>query len=237
MESRKFVKITPEIIEQACDYIPMLEKHNMAEQIAQQCVHRVKMTMLDNNGNRKAIPDRFQEAQLFTNLYMMGILAKLYLMIPYDGDSDKKDDNPYYGLQMPLNTYDQFAGSHVLNQLEQLKSDKSCKDKVYNILYDYRKLQRMINGEIETILGHQNDVVWRLLDALEVDAKEAALAALNEEHTENETPQTPEDKIADAKEKLEQFRQVKEQMDVTYAKLHSKLMRMEADASKGDKDA
>lgn len=204
MESNSFVKITPEIIDQACDYIPLMEKQKMAETIGQKCVARVQMTMVGTDGRKKGLPDRFQETQLLTNLYLMGILAKCYLHIPYDGDGDTREDNPYYGLQMPLNVYDRFAGSHVMNQLEQLKTDKACKDKIYNILYDYRKLQRMISAEIEMAVEHQNDVVWRFLNVMEMNAQESLLKDMEEsaEMSDENNAEVKVEQIAKAEEQL-----------------------------------
>ena len=216
MESNIFVKITPEIIEQACDYIPLLEKQKMAETIGQKCVARVQMTMVGSDGRKKSLPDRFQETQLVTNLYLMGILAKCYLHIPYEGDADMKENNPYYGLQMPCNTYDVWAGSHVVNQLEQLKTDKTCKDKIYNSLYDYRKLQRMISAEIETAVEHQNDIVWRFLDVMEMSAKESILKDI-EEATENQSEETEQEKAA----KVAKAKEALAEMDKKIAQLSS----------------
>ena len=237
MESNLFVKITPEIIESACDYIPLMEKQNMAETIGQKCVARVKMTMRGSDGHTKSLPDRFQETQLLTNLYLMGILAKCYLHIPYDGDGDTREDNHYYGLQMPLNTYDRFAGSHVLNQLEQLKADKTCKDKVYNILYDYRKLQRMINAEIEMTVEHQNDVVWRFLDVMETTAKESFLHDVEtESEAEPKAEETAEEKaakVAKAKEYLASLDEKVAQLTSISQNFHKKLEMMDSDTDEG----
>lgn len=237
MESNLFVKVTPEIIEKAIDYIPLMEKQNMAETIGQKCIARVKMTMRGSDGHTKSLPDRFQETQLLTNLYLMGILAKCYLHIPYEGDGDTKEDNPYYGLQMPLNIYDRFAGSHVMNQLEQLKADKACKDKVYNILYDYRKLQRMINAEIEMAVEHQNDVVWRFLDVMETTAKESFLHDVEAENTSDaQTEETAEEKaakVAKAKEYLASLDEKVAQLTSISQNFRKKLEMMDGDTDEG----
>lgn len=235
MESNNFIKITPEIIEQACSYIPLLEKQKMAETIGQKCVARVQMTMVGSDGHKKSLPDRFQEMQFLTNLYLMGILAKCYLNMPYDGDADVKDDNPYYGLQMPVNVYDSFAGSHVINQLEQLKMDKSCKDKIYNILYDYRKMQRMISAEIETAVEHQNDIVWRFLDAIELSSKESFLKNIEDANpaAEKNSEESSADQITKAKERLEAFETKVAQLAQLSQGFRQKIEKMELQSEKG----
>lgn len=233
------IMITPEVMEKADTYIPLMEKQKMAETIAQQCVVAVKMTMVGSEGTGTALPNRYQENQILTNLYLMGILAKRYLKIAYEGEDDVREDNPYYGLQMPMNLYDSFAGSHVMNQLEILKADKHCRDKVYDLLYDYRKMQRMLNAEITTVLEHQNDVVWRLLGAMETAVNGAVNDAL-ESTAEKDTPEKPEkDKIADARKKLEQLKDTKERLNSTYEKLAKHLAVIEGAAHEktGEADA
>lgn len=225
--------LTEDMILEANDYLPIVQKYEMAQRIAQDCVAKVRMEMQQDEGNVKTLPDRVQEAQLKTNLYLMGVLAKHYLKIPYDGENVQMGDNPYYGLQMPANLYDQFGRSHVLNQLEQMKGSKAVRDKVYNILYDYRKFQRMLNAEIETILGHQNDVVWRFMAAMEMDMKRAALdemQAAMEKPAEGEdaAPDTDAQKLEQAREKLRKFHETVEKMRAMEEALAQKLGGLEA---------
>lgn len=234
------IVITKEIIERASDYIPLLQKTEMAEAIAQYCIARVKMERVDKSGNRHPLPDRYQERQLLTNLYLMGILAHEYLHIPYDGDNASKDDVPYYHLMMPLNTYDLYASSHVINQLEKLKADKDCKDKVFNILYDYRKLQRMIYDEIAFASDHQNDLVWRFLEVIEEGAKQAAYDAVNESFDDTEgqkQPVTVEEQIEEAKKKIAQFEEVKSKANKMAELLRGKIALAEMKSQGADVNA
>lgn len=229
------IELTEEMILAANDYLPIVQKYEMAQAIAQECVVHAKMNMQREDGTVKALPDRVQEAQLKTNLYLMGVLAKHYLKIPYEGMDDMMGDNKYYGLQMPANVYDQFAASHVMNQLEQMKTCKAVKDKVYNILYDYRKFQRMLNAEIEIVVGHQNDLVWRMLAAMEMDMKEAVVNELGAvQKPQNAENMTDEEKIAAAKEKLAKFRETVHRMAEMEETLSQKVAQMEAAGEKAD---
>lgn len=232
------IELTEDMILAANDYVPIVQKYEMAQAIAQECVAHAKMNMQREDGTVKALPDRVQEAQLKTNLYLMGVLAKHYLKIPYEGMDDMMGQNPYYGLQMPANIYDQFAASHVMNQLEQMKTCKAVKDKVYNILYDYRKFQRMLNAEIEIVVGHQNDVVWRMLAAMEMDMKEAVFNELGTvqkpQSEQSAEPMTDEEKIAAAKEKLAKFRETVHRMAEMEETLSQKVAQMEAAGEKAD---
>lgn len=233
MENNRIV-LTEEMILEANDYLPLGQKYEMAQAIAQDCVAKAKMQMQREDGTVKALPDRVQEMQLKTNLYMMGVLAKHYLKIAYEGMDDMMGDNRFFGLQMPMNLYDQFAQSHVMNQLEQMKTSRNVKDKVYNILYDYRKFQRMVNAEIEIVVGHQNDVVWRLLAAMEMDMKQAAVNELEKaQQAPDAEGMTEEEKLAAAKEKLEKFRETVQKMSALERTLTEKIDQMAAGADKG----
>lgn len=230
MESK--IIITKEIIEKAIDYIPLQLKVEMVERIAQECVARVVMTKVGKNGEQEPLPDRCQEQPMLTNLYLMGVLASKYLFIPYDGEYDTREDNPYYGLMMPLNIYDRFAASHVINQLEKLKGDKECRDKVFNILYDYGQFRRMFYDEIHRIVEHRNDVVWRMLAALEVDVQAAIAGEL--EHTEEQTPAS-DDPLAVAEAKYADYLAKKETADKLADMLKQKLdMLRKASGNSGD---
>ena len=49
-----------------------------------------------------------------------------------------------------------------------MKSDRDVRDKVFNILYDYNELKKMLNTDIYSRLGHLNDTLSRALAALQM---------------------------------------------------------------------
>lgn len=221
MESK--IIITKEIIDKATAYVPLQLKAEIAESIAQSCTANVAMSRVGKNGERNPLPYRCQERQIATNLYMMGILAREYLHIPYDGEDDSVEDNPYYGLMMPANTYDLFAGSHILNQLEKLKGDKDCRDKVFAILYDYRQFQRMVLDEIRCIVEHRNDVVYRLLEALEVDVQAAVASGINGAGVDSSETAGDAGTLEEAEKLLARYRENKAKFDAVGDALEKKL--------------
>lgn len=221
MESK--IIITKDIIDNATDYVPLQLKAEIAESIAQSCTANVAMSRVGKNGEQNPLPYRCQERQLVTNLYMMGILAREYLHIPYDGEDDSVEDNPYYGLMMPANTYDLFAGSHILNQLEKLKGDKDCRDKVFAILYDYRQFQRMVLDEIRCIVEHRNDVVYRLLEALESDVKAAVASSINGAGADSSETAGKAGTLEEAEKLLARYRENKAKFDAVGDALEKKL--------------
>lgn len=228
------IVITPEIVKNATDYIPLIKKQEMAETIAQKCIVKVLMKYTEKGDGTDSVPmpDRYQEYHMYTNLYLMGVLAHEYLHIPYEGDGTGKEIIDYENLKMPANVYDQWGASHVLNQLEQMKTDRELREKVFDLLNDFKDFRWMLAHEIDILLGHNNDVVTRMMQALGSSIKEMAADSMQElgEALQNEQPQEaePEKKvsaedIAKAASELERLKQLRERMEQVEKELHDKI--------------
>lgn len=228
------IVITPEIVKNATDYIPLMKKQEMAETIAQKCIVKVLMKYTEKGDGTDSVPmpDRYQEYHMYTNLYLMGVLAHEYLHIPYEGDGTGKEIIDYENLKMPANVYDQWGASHVLNQLEQMKTDREMREKVFDLLNDYKDFRWMLAHEIDILLGHNNDVVTRMMQALGSSIKEMVADSMQElgEALQNEQPQEaePEKKvsaedIAKAASELERLKQLRERMEQVEKELHDKI--------------
>lgn len=232
MENR--IVITPEIVKNATDYIPLMKKQEMAETIAQKCIVKVLMKYTEKGDGTDGVPmpDRYQEYHMYTNLYLMGVLAKEYLHIPYEGDGAGEEHIDYENLKMPANVYDQWGESHVLNQLEQMKTDRELREKVFDLLNDFKDFRWMLAHEIDILLGHDNDVVTRMMQAIGTSIKEMAADSMQELGValQNEQPQEaePEKKlsaedIAKAASELERLKQLRERMEQVEKELHDKI--------------
>ena len=228
------IVITPEIVKNATDYIPLMKKQEMAETIAQKCIVKVLMKYTEKGDGTDSVPmpDRYQEYHMYTNLYLMGVLAHEYLHIPYEGDGTGKEIIDYENLKMPANVYDQWGASHVLNQLEQMKTDRELREKVFDLLNDYKDFRWMLAHEIDILLGHNNDVVTRMMQALGASIKEMAADSMHElgETLQGEQPQeaepekkVSEEDIATAASELERLKQLRERMEQVEKELHDKI--------------
>lgn len=240
------IVITPEIVKSATDYIPLMKKQEMAETIAQKCIVKVLMKYTEKGDGTDSVPmpDRYQEYHMYTNLYLMGVLAHEYLHIPYEGDGTGKEIIDYENLKMPANVYDQWGESHVLNQLEQMKTDRELREKVFDLLNDYKDFRWMLAHEIDILLGHNNDVVTRMMQALGASIKEMAADSMQElgETLQNEQPQEAEpdkkvsvEDIAKAASELERLKQLRERMEQVEKELHDKIE--EAKAKNGQAES
>lgn len=239
------IVITPEIVKSATDYIPLMKKQEMAETIAQKCIVKVLMKYTEKGDGTDSVPmpDRYQEYHMYTNLYLMGVLAHEYLHIPYEGDGTGKEIIDYENLKMPANVYDQWGASHVLNQLEQMKTDREMREKVFDLLNDYKDFRWMLAHEIDILLGHNNDVVTRMMQALGASIKEMAADSMQElgEALQNEQPHEtePEKKvsaedIAKAASELERLKQLRERMEQVEKELHDKIEEAKAKNGQGE---
>ncbi len=147
------ITLTKEIIENACDYIPLQRKHIWARNVATVSLQNVTL-----NGGEKntafATPDRYEENTMARQMALASALAQNYLKVyPEETVLQEKD-------------YDEILSSHLVNQLERLKGDRDVRDKVFNILYDFGELKKMLNTEIYSRLGHFNDTLGRLFVAI-----------------------------------------------------------------------
>lgn len=153
-------------------YIPLLEKQKIAEHIAAGSLVRYRSTvdyggeeLFDAAITAEDVPTRWR--------YMMGVLFKFYLRIafqPVEGED----------YLMAADDYDRAASAHVLNALERMKSDMGARDKVFDLLRDYKELDRMVSVELNAQLAARNDLLPRILHVLTQTATPAALTNLQE---------------------------------------------------------
>jgi hypothetical protein len=109
-------KITKAIMEQADTYIPIAMKEMIASDVARVCVKETAMVRPhgeeEEQGNEYAFAPTFCENPRSKARVMMTILLSVYLHI-------WGEDTP---LLCDIESYDQWARAHVLNQLERFKA-------------------------------------------------------------------------------------------------------------------
>lgn len=162
-------EINKAVLQKAVDYIPLAEKADAAARIAETCCVRAEISFR-YGADTIAVPDRYVEDSAIKARFQMGILFA-YL---------KEDFDPVEGYTylMALDDYDRAARLHPMNALERMKSDAELRDKIFNLLRDYKEFCKMIDTEIQNRLSLLNDIVTRLLQSLTEAASPAALAEL-----------------------------------------------------------
>lgn len=154
----ELLKLTPEeLIFRARSYLPMAQKREFVERVAPKCVNLVSLGAAENGEKQNVmLPDMHMENTERKARFLMGALVKLYLKIDFDGAEGDPD-------LLSWDDYDRFAGNHVINQIERMKSDRDVRDKCFDLLQDYRVLEKMLNTEVYGMLQVQNDPLTRFL--------------------------------------------------------------------------
>lgn len=159
-------------IVEAVDYIPIMEKQKIADDIAAKCILELPI-----KANDKAMPAMYGEDSFKKNRFLLGILIKKYLGIDFDGAMGEK----YF---LSADEYDRFGSGHIMNQIERFKSDTEIRDKCFDILFDFKDFEKKLNGEIYMLLNAMNDPCTRILAMVESqstpEAMKEAIEQMNE---------------------------------------------------------
>lgn len=167
--------VTEKMMENASTYIPLAEKESLATVIAELCVVPCVFPQdadKQENGFDVPAPPLYRENTLEKALCMTGCFLNYYL--------HENTDKP---LNLPLEEYDGWAGYHLMNQIERFKGG-AYKSKAFDMLSDFRDLEKRVNCAIYARLNQKNDLCRRLLATMMVlsseDAVENAQAMLSQ---------------------------------------------------------
>lgn len=149
METKK--TLTEEDIRNAVSYLPLAKKTAMARTYAQDCLLQFDLST-GNEDVDKIFPSRFQENPQKRMLYGMLVLLREYLK--KIGDEDLSTEQ-----------YDEWGESSIFNQLDRFKSskDQEIRNKVYDLVDDYREFYRMLGTEINSLMEAKNDLLARFV--------------------------------------------------------------------------
>lgn len=166
--------LTEELLENASSYAPLGVKEDFVNGVVDRCLSVVTVDL--NIGENSAMPNLYAEDSFAKSRYLMAALLVLYLGIPKENLTMRGDD-PWL---LDEGEYDLFAGSHIVNQLERTKGNGAFRDKIFDLLRDYRDLEKKLNTAIYHRLEARNDPMNRMFQKLAMDTSEAALEAQKE---------------------------------------------------------
>lgn len=160
-------QITEQDLLGANTYMQIQDKIDFVNYAAQRCFDKVEIRTDGNVEADSGMPPYFKDSQERKNRYMMGALVRFYL---------KKEYEPVQGDEwlMSADDYDRYAGGHVINQIERMKSCARTRDRAFDLLADFRALEKMLNTEVYGMLQVMNDPVSRLNRMVFMQAKAAA---------------------------------------------------------------
>lgn len=161
--------IDEEMIKKATSYIPLATKKAIAIALADACLVAVdKTTENIATETQLPIPQLYREECGAKPLYLMYYFLTEYLHIAVSDEFTEEE-------------YDYYASSHIFNQLERFKTaDKEIKDKVFDILYDYKELKKMLDTEIFNLKESRNDTLDRIQDSISLFASPENVKQLND---------------------------------------------------------
>ena len=178
------IELTKEQLKDARTYIPIVSKELLAEEIASWVMEPVEMT----KDSMFPMPPMYKENRAAKNLLMLGILCKFYLRIDFSCQSVRLlEDGKKVGEQEvdffpTTEAYDELASSMIFNQLERLKKGSNeVSNIIFDILYDFKTLEQMVNAVIKELLLRKNDIVSRVTDMLMLIGSEQNLETLKGE--------------------------------------------------------
>lgn len=178
--------ITANDIKRGKSYLPIMRKEAIVQKICADCIDAVQMAVKLGGGQQTAVPALFRPNYGRKQRFLLGILLKEYLnreFLPCEGTE----------YLMSADEYDAWGENHPIPTLERLKADKEIRDKIYDLLFDYKELEKRLTAAIYDECQGQNDTAIR------------TYAILKEELESIVTPEEMKNDIADIKKQYDEF--------------------------------
>ena len=131
-----------------------------------------------NYGDEPLPPMLTEDAELKSR-YMLTALLKMYLHI----DVETLEDDEWL---MPRDEYDCWCSGHIMGTIERFKANKELRDTIYNMMADYRDLEKRVNLEIYGRLNVMNDLLTRGMQILGQSFTPDSLTKLTDSLKESE---------------------------------------------------
>ena len=171
------------IMQEAETYVPISKKAEFVKYCAERCFDKLNITATSGNDTLSAMPPMWKENSELKARYMMGGLLKLYLK--QEAQTDENDE-----WLLTEQEYDRWAAAHLLNQIERMKSNASLRDKCFDLLQDYKTLEKMLNTEVYGLIRVMNDSVSRIIAQIQAsttpESMKNAMAQLEQSKKEYE---------------------------------------------------
>ena len=164
MENR--FEITPEIMENAETYMPIVLKERIAHELAEACATE---KFRSEEEQVYGLPPVCCESTLNKSRVLLTILLVFYLKV---WDESKE-------MPCSVEDYDKFMSSHPINQIERFKGT-AYREKAFDLLADFRDMEKRLNAATYAYVRAKNDPATRLLVALgEIGSAEGIQKAID----------------------------------------------------------
>lgn len=160
------LNLAEETVLNANSYAPISIKEEFVEHCVARCLQKITVNLSEDG---TAMPNMYEEDTFLRSRYMMAAFVRIYLGLP----TEVQEEDEWL---MSVPEYDKWAGSHILNQLERMKGKADLRDKVFDMLRDYRDLEKRLSTAIYSKLNAMNDPANRIFLKIQMDTSEEALA-------------------------------------------------------------
>lgn len=168
------VKLTREKLLSMRDYVPLTEKMQFVAEAADGCFDRMELK-ISGGADSLPMPPMYKDNTSIKSRMLMGAFVKLYLEEAFETDGE----NPWL---MSVPDYDRFCGSHIFNQIERMKAEGGeVRDKAFDVLSDWRDLEKRFNTEVYNLMQVMNEPVSRIMMAMQMQTTPEAMQGLKEE--------------------------------------------------------
>ena len=164
----KRITITEDMLMDARGYVSVQEKEEYITHCAPRCFAMVEINNPQDGGMSQ--PPVCKEDFFRKRRFLMGALVRLYLKQDFateDGDE----------WLMSREDYDMWAASHVYNQLERFKANPKVRNKAFDLLADFKLLEKCLNIEAYGLLQAVNDPCTRIAEMIIRSTTPDAMAA------------------------------------------------------------
>lgn len=154
----EYFEVTRDMMERAKTYMPLQDKKELAQAIAQGCVRPMKRIRWDGihvsdaeeeAKDPGALPDLVEEDLALKMCMLQNVLLSWYFDVEMDEEKASYEQ------------YDYYAGGHLLNQIERFKSDRDLKNKAFDLSEDFREFRKMVDTIIYNHKMNVNDPLKR----------------------------------------------------------------------------
>ena len=161
---------TEDLKHKVTTYITLAAKTEWVSLISDSCMDRVELSYMD-----EAMPSMYIENADRKSRFLLGFFLRLYLNWNWEHDEDEKPEDEWL---VPYDVYDKWMRGHLFAQIEKFKSDKDVKDICFNLLSEYKDVERRLNNEIYGKLQVKNDPVTRQIMQQQMNVTPEAIEAL-----------------------------------------------------------
>lgn len=199
---KEYYYITAEQMKTVNQYVEIQAKAEWVQMVADDCLDKVNVTA-SQSGEEVTLPPMYMENAERKSRYLLGFFLRLYLNWQWEvGEGEDK-------WLLPYDEYDKWMRGHIFAQIEKFKSDKEIKDICFNLLAEYKDVERRLNNEIYGKLNVMNDPASRQIAAMQL----------------NMTPGVMNDMIAElneAKDALDEYQKTRQaQIDEAVAQYNA----------------